>query len=133
MLKTSISSSAIQFRCLPINQSCPSHQIHCNIVQAHTMELSNKAYAEQGGNKSGGKCLIFVHRMISTDAEGAVYGPRHEIEITRSQREKRDALQSKIMKELGIENDQIVTIAIKVGVEWKIISQKPFPYHKPFD
>eukprot|EP01083_Nonionella_stella_P143602 446650_1 len=99
----------------------------------YLVELSNKAYAEQGGNKSGGKCLIFVHRMISTDAEGAVYGPRHEIEITRSQREKRDALQSKIMKELGIENDQIVTIAIKVGVEWKIISQKPFPYHKPFD
>eukprot|EP01083_Nonionella_stella_P202220 738968_1 len=93
------------------------------------VELSSCNDTEYG-NKGSGKALIFVHKLIQSngDDDCAVYGPRHEIEITKTERNKRDALKEKIMHELGIEEDQNLNITLAnrniATHQWTILTQK---------
>eukprot|EP01083_Nonionella_stella_P308041 1085255_1 len=113
--------SRTKWHILNSNKQIGGHSGKCCV------ELSSCDDTEYG-NKASGKALIFVHEKMASDGddECAHYGPRHEIQITQTQREKRDALKAKIMQELGIEKDEKITIANRniATHEWTILKQK---------
>eukprot|EP01083_Nonionella_stella_P221211 790558_1 len=119
--------SRVKWHILSDNKQIGGHSGKCCVELTSCTNETEYVY----GNKGSGKALIFVHQKIQrkdneTDDCTAYYGPRIEIAITQKEREKRDELKARICMELGIENNEKITLANRniATHRWTVLRQK---------